>query len=105
MAPNNLLEEFVQRARQLYSVPAVAMKVLQLTRNPTIDVQALKECIENDPALTAKLLRVVNSSVGTAELRGSMILSAVPPGLLAHTDDHPAFKRWASVNRPSGTIK
>ena len=47
----------------MYSLPAVAVEVLRLTRNPQVDARALKECIENDPALTTKILRVVNSSL------------------------------------------
>ena len=48
---------------QLYSLPGVAMQVLQLTRNPHVDTRALKECIENDPAISSRILRVVNSSI------------------------------------------
>jgi HD-like signal output (HDOD) protein len=57
------LDRLVSRACQLYTLPGVAMQVLQLTSNPKVDTRALKECIETDPALTAKLLRVVNSSL------------------------------------------
>ncbi len=39
------------------------MQVVELTNQPTVDTKALKECIENDPALTTKILRVVNSSL------------------------------------------
>ena len=39
------------------------MQVLQLTRNPYVDTRALKECIENDPAISSRILRVVNSSL------------------------------------------
>ena len=63
MNPSNTLDQFVRRARHLYTLPAVAMKVIELTGNLTVDVQALKCCIENDPALTTKILRVVNSSL------------------------------------------
>src|SRR5687768_5503207 len=59
----SVVDQFVQRARGLYSLPAVAMRVLELTNSPKVDVRALKECIENDPALTTKILRVVNSSL------------------------------------------
>jgi HD-like signal output (HDOD) protein/GGDEF domain-containing protein len=59
----NALDRLAAKAGALYSLPAVAMKVLELTDNPKIDVAALKQCIENDPALTTKLLRVVNSSL------------------------------------------
>jgi len=58
-----IIEQLLGRARQLYSLPAVAMEVLELTNNPTVDARALKQCIENDPALTGRLLRVVNSSL------------------------------------------
>jgi len=61
--PANHLDRLVARARQFYTLPAVAMKVLELTNNPQVDTHALKECIENDPALTTRVLRVVNSSL------------------------------------------
>ncbi len=57
------VQSLLARTEQLYSLPAVAMRVLELASNPQIDTRALKECIENDPALTAKILRVVNSSL------------------------------------------
>lgn len=57
------LARFVDRAGTLYSLPVVAMRVLELTNHPKVDAKALKECIENDPALTTKILRVVNSSL------------------------------------------
>ena len=62
-APDSTLDLLVARAQQLYTLPAVAMEVLELTGNPKVDAHALKACIENDPAMTSKLLRVVNSSL------------------------------------------
>lgn len=62
-SPSISLDSLLERAGRLYSLPAVAMKVLELTRNPQVDNHALKSCIENDPALTGKILRVVNSSL------------------------------------------
>ena len=40
----------------------MAVQVLQLTNHPKVDVQQLKR-IENDPVLTTKVLRFVNSSM------------------------------------------
>ena len=60
---SSTLEHLVDRCGQLYSLPVVAMRVLKLTESPTVDVRQIKECIENDPALTGKILRVVNSSL------------------------------------------
>lgn len=59
----SVLQQFVERARELYTLPAVAVEVLQLTSRPNVDVAALKACVELDPALTGKLLRVVNSAM------------------------------------------
>ena len=60
---NNNLDQFASYSGNLFSLPTVAMEVLELTNDETVDVNALKECIENDPALTIKILRVVNSSL------------------------------------------
>jgi HD-like signal output (HDOD) protein len=57
------IDLIVPRVGTLYTLPAVAVEVLQLTNHPKIDVRALKECLQRDPALTAKILRVVNSSL------------------------------------------
>ena len=61
--PTSPLQQFVERSRKLYSLPAVALEVIDLTSQPTVDTRALKACIEKDPALTVRLLRVVNSSL------------------------------------------
>ena len=58
-----LVEQFVQRTGQLYSLPAAAAEVLRLTSEPRVDSAALKSCLERDPALATRILRVVNSSL------------------------------------------
>ena len=97
---NATLQRIADRANDLYSLPAVAMEVLELTKNPQVDAAALKRCIEADPALTVKLLRVVNSSLyglsrevsdlnqalallGTKPLKLLVLGFSLPPGLLA----------------------
>ncbi|HET6882959.1 MAG TPA: HDOD domain-containing protein [Pirellulales bacterium] len=60
---SDTLAELLNHSRHLYSLPAVALEVLELTNDPQIDTSRLKTCIERDPALTIKLLRVVNSSL------------------------------------------
>jgi HD-like signal output (HDOD) protein/GGDEF domain-containing protein len=57
------LEQIVSRAQKLYSRPTVAMEVVRLAEQPRVDSQALKKCVEQDPALACKILRVVNSSL------------------------------------------
>ncbi|MGO8751703.1 MAG: HDOD domain-containing protein [Thermoguttaceae bacterium] len=57
------LNRLVADAAQLFTLPAVAMEVLKLTSQPRVDARAVKACIENDPSLTCKILRIVNSSL------------------------------------------
>jgi len=57
------LERFLSRTGPLYTVPAVALEVTALADDPRADAAALRACIERDAALTAKMLRVVNSSL------------------------------------------
>jgi len=47
---------------KLPSLPAVAMRVLELTKDENVDFNALAQTIENDQALASKILRTVNSS-------------------------------------------
>lgn len=59
----DVMERVLARSGRLYSLPAVAVDVLKLTSDPRINVAELTACIQRDPALTAKILRVVNSSL------------------------------------------
>lgn len=81
---NSQLATLVRRSTKLYTLPAVASEVLRLTECPEVDAQALKNCIERDPALTAKVLRVVNSSMfglssGVSDLNQAVALLGVKP--------------------------
>lgn len=61
--PQPALQRIADTAGALYTLPTVAAEVLRLTNDPRVDVPLLKKCIENDPALAGRLLRVVNSSL------------------------------------------
>ncbi len=62
-SPKQSLSVLAERTGGLYSLPGVAMEVLELTKDPEVDAHKLKACIERDAALTVRLLRVVNSSL------------------------------------------
>ncbi|HZZ29591.1 MAG TPA: HDOD domain-containing protein [Pirellulales bacterium] len=79
--PENIveLERFVDRAGPLYSLPTVAVEILQLTAQPKVDLSELKKCLMRDPALVSKMLRVVNSSLfglsrGVSDLNQALAL-------------------------------
>jgi diguanylate cyclase (GGDEF)-like protein len=58
-------EQLVQRVKQcpnLPSLPAVAVQVLELAQRADVDIAHIARVISKDPALSAKILRTVNSS-------------------------------------------
>lgn len=52
----------VLSCRSLPSLPGVAVEVLGLTRDPNVPLDKIAKVIQNDAALTAKVLKTVNSS-------------------------------------------
>ena len=56
------LDELASRASTIYSRPTVAMELVRLAEQPGVNAAALRDCVAQDPALTCKILRVVNSS-------------------------------------------
>jgi two-component system, cell cycle response regulator len=54
--------EKVLTCATLPSLPGVAMRILELTRDPNVSVNKIAEAVQSDPALATKVLRTVNSS-------------------------------------------
>ena len=48
------LQRFVDQAGSLYSLPMVAVDILQLTSQPKVDLAALKVCLLRDPRWSAR---------------------------------------------------
>lgn len=48
--------------RDLPTLPAVFMNILYLMRNPNTPIGEIAKAIESDPAITMKILRLINSS-------------------------------------------
>jgi diguanylate cyclase (GGDEF)-like protein len=61
-ASNNPAIERVMNCQHLPSLPGVAMRVLELTADKNVSSVEIATTIQNDPALTTKVLRTVNSS-------------------------------------------
>ena len=78
------VEQIAARATALYSRPTVALEIVRLASEPQVDTRAIKECIEQDPALACKILRVVNSSffglrVEVADIGQALTLLGIKP--------------------------
>lgn len=51
----------LQQSAQLPSLPAIAIKALELARRENVNISEITALISNDPALCSKILRTVNS--------------------------------------------
>ena len=56
------LDELVRRISEISTLPQVAMKIMEVANDPKSSAIDLKEIIESDAALGARILRCVNSS-------------------------------------------
>ncbi len=59
---NHQLLEKIRNVPQLPSLPAVALRVLELARQNNPSLASVAQVISSDPALTAKVLKTINSS-------------------------------------------
>lgn len=56
------IDQLLRRLEKLHSSPAVALRILEIMRDPDFDYSEVTACLERDPSLTAAVLRLVNSS-------------------------------------------
>lgn len=60
---NFLLRRYVDKAMvDLPALPSVVMQVIQATERETVSTSEIERLLSSDPAITAKLLKVVNSA-------------------------------------------
>lgn len=57
-----LIERFFDSVSSVSSLPATAMRILEVTGNPRSEVKDLLRAVEADPPIAARILRTVNSS-------------------------------------------
>jgi putative nucleotidyltransferase with HDIG domain len=56
------LKLYVQKITKLPTIPIIAQEILNLVDNDLISVSKLEKIVENDPAISAKILSVANSA-------------------------------------------
>lgn len=57
-----LVNALFDRVSSVSSLPAVALRILEVTDNPRSESVDLLRAVEGDPAIAARILRIVNSS-------------------------------------------
>ena len=76
------IEEIVRKLGELPAMPLVVSEVLNRTEDPTISLSEVSGIIQQDPALTAKILKVSNSPYyGMRQVVGTLKLALVILGV------------------------
>jgi HD-like signal output (HDOD) protein len=82
MADKEAIKALAVKIGDLPAMPSVVSEVLQLTNDPAVDMGDVSKAIQGDPALTAKILRVSNSSYyGMKQYVGTLKLALVILGV------------------------
>jgi len=61
MVDDHSIHKFIKSINEIYSIPSVALKVVQQISDPEVRISDLSRVIQVDQALTANILKVVNS--------------------------------------------
>jgi len=74
----NHYDEIVKAIKAIPSLPAAAVELLGLVKDPDVDISLLVKSLEHDPGLTSNVLRLANSAYygGTKEInsiRGAIV--------------------------------
>ncbi len=59
---DTIVESAIARVGEIATLPEVTVKIIQIVENPKSTARDLHEVIKNDPALSSRLLKVVNSA-------------------------------------------
>ena len=71
------LADVCKRIREISTLPQVAMRVMEVAGNPDAGAREMKEVMENDVALSARVLRSVNSSAYAVRTRITNLQQAI----------------------------
>jgi putative nucleotidyltransferase with HDIG domain len=74
---NDSLKTYVQKIDKLPTLPVIAQEILSLVGNNLISVGKIEKVVENDPAISAKILSVANSAFFSLKVRTKTLDSAI----------------------------
>jgi len=71
------IDAVVQRITEISTLPQVALKVIEVAKDPDAGAAELKAVVEGDPALSARVLRMVNSAAYAVRSRVTNLHQAI----------------------------
>jgi putative nucleotidyltransferase with HDIG domain len=78
LAPDLTLEQVMEKVHDLPTLPDVFFKVNEVVNDPNTSAQDLERIIESDVAISAKLLRLVNSASYGLSRKVDSLMQAIP---------------------------
>lgn len=82
MVDDQIVDQIISQVGELPAMPAVVAEVLRVTEDPGSDMSEVSRIIQSDPAMTAKILRISNSSYyGMKQYVGTLKLALVILGV------------------------
>ncbi len=72
-----VLDRVVRGIQEIATLPHIALKIMEMAGDPNSGAADLKELIESDPALAARVLRCVNSSAYAVRTRITNLQQAI----------------------------
>jgi putative nucleotidyltransferase with HDIG domain len=73
----DILKTYVQKIKELPTLPAIAHEILSLTNDPLLSIDDLMNIVELDPAISAKILKVSNSAFFGYPVRTTKLNDAI----------------------------
>ena len=102
----NVPEPVIGVVGDLPALPAVVAEVLRITEDPATSTSDVSEIIQSDPAMTAKVLRVSNSSYyGMKQYVGTLKLALVILGVREVRNIVLGISVFETLNEQSGDMK
>ncbi len=74
---NESLKQYVQKIDKLPTLPVIAQEILSLVNNDSSSVSRIESVVENDPAISAKILSVANSVLFGVKVQTKTLDSAI----------------------------
>jgi putative nucleotidyltransferase with HDIG domain len=75
--PSNVAQDLLATCPQLPSPPKMYHRMLQMIASPNVSLEKIGALIEEDPAMSAKILRLVNSAIFALQLNVTRASEAV----------------------------
>jgi len=77
LSDKNLIVKMVNKEEELPSLSPIAMKIVSMVSREETTVKQISDIVKNDPSLTARILKIANSSLYSFRMKISTLTQAI----------------------------